>query len=264
MPLWARACETKKERPLLTDSKAVEIIDSIDYDFSSFANLRDINRIAWISRCRIYDEIINSYIIAHSYGTIVNIGCGMDTYFERAINSSVKWYELDLPDVIELKRKFFEETENRRFITGSFLKTDWFDQINPSEKVLFISAGVFCYFEESQIRDFIKKLVDRFPAAEILFDVTSRQGIKIANEVIRKVGLGEDSLMKWPLSDKKVILSWDKRIRLHGIYYTFKQKNLNLDFRDRIRGTFSDFLNIQYILHLKLDEPDKEFEFTRN
>jgi O-methyltransferase involved in polyketide biosynthesis len=34
LPLWGRAVESKKENPRLTDTKAVEIIDRIDYDFS--------------------------------------------------------------------------------------------------------------------------------------------------------------------------------------------------------------------------------------
>lgn len=252
MPLWARAKETKKDTPLLIDSKAVEIIESISYDFGAFNNLEEINLISWISRCRKYDEVLNRFIIANPAGTIVNIGCGMDTYYERAINSTVKWFELDLPDVIELKRKFFKETENRKFISGSFINTEWFDQIKTDNKVLFISAGVFCYFEESVIKDFLIKVVNGFPGSELLFDVTSAYGVKVANDVIQKSGLNQNSFMKWPLKNKEVILSWDKRIQLIGVYYTYKQKYLNLSIRNKIIGSVSDFLNIQYILHLKI------------
>lgn len=254
IPLWARANETKKSTPLLIDVKAAEIFDSIDYDCEAFKNLKEINLISWISRCRKYDEVINRFIIANPNGTVVNIGCGMDTYYERAINSKVKWYELDLPDVIGLKRKFFEETENRVFLSGSFLNTKWFDEISPGEKVLFISAGVFCYFEESVIKNFMIDLINHFPSAELLFDVTSQQGMGIANEVIKKAGFGEDSFMKWPLKNKEVVLAWDSRIKLIGVYYTFRQKYLNLSFFNRIKGSISDSLNIQYILHLKIDK----------
>ena len=254
LPLWARAMETQKETPLLIDNKAAEIIESVNFDFSTLNNgLQEINIISWISRCRKYDEIINRFIIENPNGTIVNIGCGMDTYYERAINSSVQWFELDLPEVIELKRNFFEETENRKFISESFLNTKWFEQVIPKEKVLFISAGVFCYFEESTIKDFLIKIADYFPSAELLFDVTSSQGVKAANEVITKAGLGRNAIMKWALKNKEVILQWDNRLKLLGVYYTFKQKNLNLSFRNRIIGAISDSLNIQYILHLKIN-----------
>lgn len=253
LPLWARAKETKKEIPLLIDSKAVEIIDAVDYDFSTLnKSLEEINLVSWISRCKKYDEIINKFILANPYGTIVNIGCGLDTYYERAINNSVQWFELDLPDVIDLRRKFFSETSTRKFIPESFLKTDWFNQIELKGEVLFISAGVFCYFEEVEIKDFFVKIADRFSSSELLFDVTSKQAIKIANCLIANTGLHQNLFMKWALKNKKIILSWDSRFKLIGVHYTFKQKNLNLSFRNRIIGTISDFLNIQYILHLKV------------
>lgn len=252
-PLWARANETKKEKPLLIDTKAVEIIESIDYDFSNFnKNLVEINIVSWISRCRKYDEIINRFIIENPNGTIVNIGCGMDTYYDRAINSSVQWFELDLPDVIELKRKFFEETENRKFIVESFLNSNWFDLINTKERILFISAGVFCYFEEIQIKDFLIKIANRFPLSELLFDVTSLDGVRVANNIIKKVGLGQNAYMKWALKNKDVILSWDSRFKLLGVHYTYRQKNLHLSFKNKIIGFISDFFDIQYILHLKV------------
>jgi O-methyltransferase involved in polyketide biosynthesis len=35
LPLWGRAVESRKSKPLLIDTKALEIINSIDYDFSA-------------------------------------------------------------------------------------------------------------------------------------------------------------------------------------------------------------------------------------
>jgi O-methyltransferase involved in polyketide biosynthesis len=253
LPLWARANETKKENPLLIDSKAVEIIESAGFDFAANNKLEKIKLISWISRCRKYDEVINKFIIANPDGTIVNIGCGMDTYYERAINSTLRWYELDLPDVIELKRKFFEETENRRFISKSFLSTQWFEQIKPKKKVLFISSDVFCYFDQSIIKDFLLKIADCFPSAELLFNVTSANRVKEVNDLILKTILSQVSFMKWQLRNKEAILFRDKRIQIIGTYYPYKQKYLNHSCKNRIIGSISDFLNMQYILHLKIE-----------
>lgn len=253
MPLWARAKETQKEEPLLIDRKAVEIINSTDYDFSLLEqSIEELSVISWISRCRLYDEIINKFIIANPDGSIVDIGCGMDTYYERAINSSVQWYELDLPDVIELRKHFFQETEKRKFIASSFLDAHWFNKVVSKQKVLFISAGVFPYFEEKEIKPFFKSLVDTFSDCEILFDVTSSHGVRAANRIIKKTGLGIDAFMKWPLGNANKILKWDTRLQLINTYYTYKQKNLKLNLKNRILGVISDFLNIQYVLHLKL------------
>ena len=128
--------------------------------------------------------------------------------------SSIRWYDLDLPDVIELKKKFLNESDNRKYIPCSFLDTKWFDDIIIKDKVLFIATGVFVYFEESVIKEFIIKVADRFNESELFFDVTSPKGVEIANQVIQKSGLDSRSFFKWGLTDKAIIQSWDNRINL--------------------------------------------------
>lgn len=45
LPLWGRAMETQKNRPLLIDTKAVEILKAIPYDFSVISqNISPISR----------------------------------------------------------------------------------------------------------------------------------------------------------------------------------------------------------------------------
>ncbi len=255
MPVWARAVETKKENPVLADKTALEIIDNVDFDFSQMTdNLPEISQIAWIARCKRYDLTVNNFINCHPNGTIVNIGCGLDTSYERIISNSIQWYDLDLPDVIELKKKFQNETEKRRFISGSFLDTSWFDKIAINDRILFISAGVFVYFEESEIRNFIIRVADRFGDSEMFFDVTSPKGLEIANQIIQKSGLDSRSFFKWALTDKSIIPSWDKRINLLHTYHTFKIDGLGLNNENKNTALISDSLDIQYMVHLKISE----------
>lgn len=255
MPVWARAVETKKENPVLIDLTALEIIHRVDFDFTQMTeNLSEISQIAWIARCKRFDLIVNKFITDHPKGTVVNIGCGLDTTYERIYGNSVQWYDLDLPDVIELKKKFQKETEERRFISSSFLETNWFDKILINDKILLISTGVFVYFEESEIRDFVIKVADRFGDSEMFFDVTSPKGLEIANQIIQKSGLDSRSFFKWALTDKSVITSWDKRIILQNTYHTFRIEGLGLNDENKKIALISDSLNIQYMVHLKLSK----------
>lgn len=253
MPLWARAVETKKQKPILTDNMAVQIINNIDFDFSQMtSNLKEINQIAWIARSKRFDIIINNFLKDNPNSTIVNIGCGLDTTYERINNQTVMWYDLDLPDVIELRRKFLEESDKRKFIADSFLDTDWLNKIPRDNKIMFISTGVFVYFEESVIKDFLIRIADMFPEAELFFDVTSPKGMQIANQVIKESGLDSSSYFKWGLIDKSIIKSWDNRIKILNTYYTFKIKGLGLSLKNRIIGFLSDSAGVQYMIHLKL------------
>ena len=253
MPVWARAVETKKVNPVLIDKTAVEIIESVDFDFTPMPkNVPEISQISWIARCKRFDLIIRDFTNKNPFGTVVNIGCGLDTTYERINNNSILWYDLDLPDVIELKKEFIQESENRKFISCSFLDTRWFDEISMTNKLLLISAGVFVYFEETEIRAFINKIADRFECCELFFDVTSPKGLEIANQIIQKSGLDTLSFFKWGLTDKSIITSWDKRITLLNTYYTFKIDGLDLSEENKQISLISDSLDIQYMIHLKI------------
>lgn len=256
MPVWARAVETRKKEPVLTDHTALEIIDSVDFDFSQMSdNVPEISQIAWIARCKRFDMIVKDFITEYPEGTIVNIGCGLDTSYERINNKTIQWYDLDLPDVIELRKRFLKETDKRKFIPRSFLDTSWFGDIEINDKVLFIATGVFVYFEEIQIRDFIIRVADTFEESELFFDVTSPKGLEIANQVIQKSGLNSNSYFKWGLTNKSVIASWDKRINIKDTYYTFKIDGLKLSDENKNIAVISDSLDIQYMVHLKISKP---------
>lgn len=258
MPVWARAVETKKTAPVLTDEMSVRIIDSVNFDFSTMTtNLSEISQIAWIARCKRFDLVIQEFINRNPDGIIVNIGCGLDTTYERIGNNSISWFDLDLPDVIELRKKFITESDNRKFIANSFINSNWLDVIPKNKKVLIIATGVFVYFEENVIKEFIIKTADTFFDIEYFFDVTSVRGVKIANQVIEKSGLDKSSFFKWGLSDKSVIMNWDNRIKLISVYYTFKIKGLRMSSKNKFLGFLSDAAGVQYMLHLAINKSFK-------
>jgi hypothetical protein len=62
--------------------------------------------------------------------------------------------------------------------------------------------------------------------------------------------LEESSYLIWGLEDKKEILSWDSRIRILGVHYYYQTGVAGI--RNRLLGKLSDFLGVQYMIHLKL------------
>jgi len=252
LPLWGRAEESKKQKPMLVDETALKIMDQVDFDFSQIArNIDEISQVAWIQRSLFCDRVVKGFLLRHPQGTIVNIGCGLDTTFERTDNGKLQWYDLDLPDVIALRKRFVEENERRNFIASSFLEKDWLDHIEVVENVLFIAAGVFYYFEAQEIQAFICRLIEMHPGSEILFDVSSPLGVRIANKkVVESSGLDENSHLVWGLENKKEILAWDPGIKIIGTYFYFQ--TLRIGIRNFLMGMLSNFLGMQYLLHLRL------------
>jgi O-methyltransferase involved in polyketide biosynthesis len=253
LPVVVRALESKKLTPLLHDKTAKEIVERVNLDFTKLiTSTTELSRIAWIVRCTCFDRLIKDFLRRYPAATVVNIGCGLDTTYERVDNELVQWYDMDQPDVIELRKLFMNETKNRKFIAGSFLENNWYKILGFPEHVLFIAGGVFYYYEEKVIRTFFIKLSLMFQSCELLFDVTSPSGVRAANKILQKAGNDDKSFLKWGLKSTDTILSWSSRLRLMGKYYTYKQEGVAMNLKNRILGWISDALNIQYIVHFKI------------
>ncbi len=266
LPLWGRAVESRKKHPLLLDKNALAIMEQVDYDFSSVAkNSSELTRIAWIMRSVCVDEVVRGFLDKYPQGTIVNIGCGLDTTFDRVDNGKLIWYDLDLPDVIALRRRFIKETSRRRFVTASLPERSWLGAIEVKEQVLFVAAGVFYYFEGQQVREFLTRQADMFPGSQLVMDVSSPYGVKIANKmVIRRGGLDEKSFLKWGIESPETNLSWDKRFRLLNTYFYFGKRGRFLTLKNRLLGFVSDFLKVQYMVHLEIRRNTRSHFFHRN
>ena len=112
--LNARGKDADSPNSVLNDKKSAEIMSKIDYDFSKFDK-------GWMSyygilaRAKIMDQEIKKFIDKYPDCVIVSIGAGLDTRFSRIDNGKITWYNLDLPEVIEQRKIFFEEKETEGF-----------------------------------------------------------------------------------------------------------------------------------------------------
>lgn len=253
LPVIARALESRKTNPMLIDRAAIEIADRVNFDFKNLVSgTPELSRIAWIVRCTCFDRLIKDFLRRYPAGTVINIGCGLDTTYERVNNGSVKWFDMDLPDVMELRKEFMNETCNRKFISGSFLEKNWYRYLAGADHIMFIAGGVYYYYEENVIKTFFLKLSNMFPSSELLFDVTSPAGVRATNKILQKTGMDEKYFLRWGLKSTDIILSWSPRLRLLGKYYTCKQEGIIMNLKNRILGWISDSLDIQYIVHFKI------------
>lgn len=107
--LYARAMESEREGHLIYDKKAMEIVKEMDYDFTK-AKEDAMMRNGVVARTIVLDELVQNYVTAHPNAVVINIACGLDTRFYRVDNGKLRWFNLDLPVTIEVRKKFLEET----------------------------------------------------------------------------------------------------------------------------------------------------------
>ena len=254
LPLWGRAVETQKDRPRLIDKKAVEIIDRLDYDFSTIAETQSMSQHGWVARSLHTDKMALDFIKNHPKGTIVNIGCGMDTTFNRVDNGKIMFYELDLPDVIELRKHFFKDNKKHISIASSFLDTEWFEQISIKDGLLFLAGGVFYYFTEEQIRNFFIAAADYFGKCDFYFDSLSPMAMKMAKkQVLKKGDMGMSMDGGWGLKPVQSLEKWDKRIKVINTIPMHKGIKKGLPLSTKIILTIPDILGVCSMVHMRIE-----------
>ncbi|MGH1345356.1 MAG: class I SAM-dependent methyltransferase [Nannocystales bacterium] len=213
IPLLARAVETSKDNGFLEDPKAVKIVDELDYDFSKWRGHSALSG-ACLRTC-VFDQITRRFLEAHPEGTIVEIGCGLNTRFERLDNAKAQWFELDLADSIELRRRFFDDEPRRTMLAGSVVDSDWMDAVaETGGPTLFLSEAVLIYLELEQVKTAVTQIAKRFPGAWFATDTcaTKMTTDKAAQRAMKDYGIR--SWFRWPCDDPKSLESWHPGIEL--------------------------------------------------
>lgn len=255
LPLWGRAFETKKNNPLLNDYTALKIIENIGYDFSLIQEkVNPLSRASWISRAIYFDDKISTFIRNNPDGSVINIGCGLDTTYERINSDKAAWYELDFPEVINIRKQFLDERVNRIFLPFSVFDTKWYDEIKNRTNVLLLFAGVIYYFEEPQVKALFATVPKYFKCIDIIFDYVSPKGVKAANKkLIEESGMDKNAYLKWGINNIYEMEKWDKSIKVIETMKMFHEHKKRYPFYNRLGMTISDALSIMSLAHVKIE-----------
>lgn len=189
IPLTARIYVSEHFPEYFRDDMAVSLKSEIPYE--EIAS-KSSEYFQMAGACRFYntDQMIKAFIARHEKCNVVNIGCGLETAYFRIKPDPEKsvFYEMDLPEVIETRRKVFGSSENEILIPGDMFDFTWTENIDRNLPSLVTVIGVFQYFEEEKVIGFLKQLKKTFPDVEVIFDAMTKKALRYANDYIRKTG----------------------------------------------------------------------------
>ncbi len=172
IPLLVKAGEYCNKAPLVRDTKAFEISQKIKFVSGRFDGGK-MAHIGILTRCQLLDKVVADFIQMNAEGVIITLGVGLDTRFDRFDNGKIKWFDLDLLEVIKLRRIFFSENERVKFIGRSVTEPTWAEEIPVSrkDKLLIIAEGLLMYLTQEQVSNVFKYIGECFPNADFYFDV---------------------------------------------------------------------------------------------
>ncbi|MBJ9953163.1 MULTISPECIES: class I SAM-dependent methyltransferase [unclassified Acinetobacter] len=213
--LYAKSVETRKKEPLINDPTACELVEKIDYDFSKYKN-KTASSVGIAIRSTHFDQKVKRFIQQHQNPIIVFVGCGLDTRLQRMGESAqqAQFYQLDLDEVIEQRKKLLSPQENEHLIASSMLSTTWMEQLrqnHPQGNFMFVIEGVLMYFTEAQNQQVFIGLAERFSGAEIHFDMLNQwMSTKSAlHDTVRK----SKATFKFGMDDDKAIEAWHPKLK---------------------------------------------------
>lgn len=273
IPLYSRAFETQSKNPLIIDQKAVDITTHLNALFATSTNplhrqlakgkvRRRLNKklTAFLAlRCRRFDRYCQEFLQRFPQSVIVELGCGLSSRFFRIDDGKVEWYDLDLPEVIAVRKLFFPQTPRTHLITSSVLDFQWMDLLSPGHMhVLFIAEGLLMYLHEAEVKGLVLELQRRFPGCELVCEMENSFVIKaLQKERWRKKfqrdhHLGPDVTMHFGIRDGRDLETWGAGIRFLDEWTIFDDHEKKLGWMNLFR--FSKKLRkAQWIVHYRLE-----------
>ena len=157
--------------------------------------------------------------------------------------------------MLELRSRYFPPKERDRYLPYSMFDYGWTDIVsqNECEPVLFIAAGLFLYFQETQVIAFVRHLAD-FPNSELVFDTVSPAGLKITRHMINKMGKQETPVYfaVARAADFAAKISPKVMVTAENKFYQRVDFRCEMAIDTRLRMHLSNILHMVKMIHFQL------------
>jgi O-methyltransferase involved in polyketide biosynthesis len=243
--LYCHALETLSENPVLSDPKSVEITRELNKTLSGSEQTLDRtlvlgklqkNIVVHIAiRAKKYDDYARDFLTRFPDGVIVNIGCGLDSRFLRIDNGQVTFFDLDLPEIIEIKKGFFLENERYHLIASPVQDIAWMEAVRQhTGPFLFMAEGVFMYLDGKDVRSLVLAVKRTFPGSELVCEVVNSLWLTpllkpmLDYKLQRQFHLGKDAMFRSGIRNGREMEEWQAGIQFldEWSYFDSDEKKL--------------------------------------
>jgi len=254
VPLVARIAISKEFPEYFIDHEALKLEPYLPKDAAKGSS--QYTNIASVARYYNMDMMVTAFADKKTKCNVVYLGAGLETAYDRLHDKlpDVNWFECDLPEVIAARQKVFGDREHETVIPGDMFNMEWTALIDSSLPTMLIVSGVFQYFHEEKIIDFIKNCKAALPGAEMIFDATSKLGLLYTNWFIKRTG-NKDALMYFGIDDSRQFAQKCGTVLLEEKTFfpdALKMLGRRLNLITRISMRTAERNKMSLILHLKL------------
>ncbi len=224
IPLAFRAADSQRPDAILHDDQALDLARRLDPGSLPKVNQVGMDYVLTLMRARQFDRFAQQFLAGHPDGTVVDMGCGLDTRFGRIDNGQMRWVGLDLPEVIGIRRRLLPEEPRSCLIGQSALNVAWMDEVTPP--AIFLAEGLLVYFHEEDVKCLVLELRRRFKGCELVFDALTKASIRIhrLSPAMRRAALQ----VHWGLERNNALEDWAPGIKLLEEWFYFDHQEPRL------------------------------------
>ena len=188
--LTGRALDARKNRALLGDHLADTVSGRLVHDTVAVS---DTVAIAVAVRSAMLDRLVGSFIAVHPDAVVVELGCGLETRMHRiAPPATVDWYDIDLNEVISLRRQVLPELNHSHLVAASLTDPGWLDTVPRDRRAIIVADGGLGFLTEADNRQILGTLTEHFTAGgELVCNAYTRIAARMMGSmgVLRSVGI---------------------------------------------------------------------------
>ena len=178
IPLYGKAYVSRKNL-ILQDKKAEEIWDKAGFE------LKGKSKSKWLAyymamRSAIYDEWTEQAIQKNPEAIVLHIGCGLDSRIERVSGKGSGWYDIDFPEVIAERRKYYTASDYYQMLAVDMRTEEWKKAVAPGQDAIVILEGVSMYFEPDELKCLLVGLKQHFRSVKLLMDCYTEKSAKMS------------------------------------------------------------------------------------
>ena len=178
IPLYGKAVMSKED--FFEDKTAEHIVKTEEENLKTVDTSRKL-AIYMAMRAMQYDELAEKFAAENHSGIIIHTGCGLDSRINRVKTKPKMWYDLDFPDVIELRKKYYEEDAHYRMLSSPVTDFNWLESIDYNgENVLVLAEGLSMYLSETEMKNLIENFRKKFKKTTFIFDAYSPFAAKMS------------------------------------------------------------------------------------
>ena len=191
IPLYGKSYVSKNGL-FLDDKKAEEI-----WEMEGFS-LKGKSKSKWLAyymgvRSAVYDEWLKEQLAEREDSVVIHIGCGMDSRIIRVGTENHKWYDVDFPDVIEERKKYYTESVDYQMVAGDVRNGEWLKTIREDQSAIVVMEGVSMYLTVEEMQNLTNSLCAHFEKITLLMDCYTSFAAKMSKRrnPINDVGVTE-------------------------------------------------------------------------